>query len=87
MVNQILRHSARTSAGCFGMRRDTPERQRRVVERCERYDERSLFLEALAGHGLRSDHSAATASGTGTYEEDGQARSDASHQQSRLRLI
>lgn len=87
MIIQIIRHSTRTGADCFGMRSDTSGRQRRVVERCERHDERSLLLEELAGDELRPDHSAATASGTGAFEEDGQAGPDASHQQSRIRLV
>jgi len=87
MTIQILCHSTRTGADCFGMRCDTSRRQRRVVERSERHDERSLFLEALTRDELRSDHSAATASGTGTFKENGQAGSDASHQQSGIRLI
>jgi len=57
------------------------------MERSERYDERPLFLEDLAGDELRRDHSTTTASGTGAFEEDGQAGSDASHQQSGIRLI
>ena len=71
MTIQIFSHSARTSADCLGMRCDASWRQRSIMERGERHDERSLFLEALAGYELRLDHSADTASGKGAFEEVG----------------
>lgn len=71
MVIQIFCHSARASADCLGMRRDSSRRQRGVVENSKRNDERSRIREESARDELRSDHFETAASGTSALEEVG----------------
>lgn len=87
MIIQILCHPARTGADCFGMHRDASWRQGCVLERSKRNDERSGICEKLTGDELRPDYLETATSSTSAFEEVGQARSDAGHQQSWIRLV